>query len=84
MDMLLCLAGMIAGSALLRTGDDLAGVLLPLSAPLHSEAGEAVPVQVAQLTVGHQPPICPSWHFALEEQHLSGFQHSNVGVTVPV
>ena len=60
-DMLLCLAGVVVGSTLLRAANNLTGILLP-GAPLQGEAGEAVAVQVPQLTVGHQPPIRPAWH----------------------
>ena len=59
--MLLSLAGVVVRSALLRATNNLAGILLP-GAPLHGEAGEAVAVQVAQLTVRHQPTIRPAWH----------------------
>ena len=58
---LLCLARVVLCSTVQRAGDDLAGIALP-GAPLHVEAGEAVPVQVAQLAVSHQPAIGPAWH----------------------
>ena len=61
MDVLLCLAGVVVCSALLRAANNLACILLPC-APLKGEAGEAVAVQVAQLTVRHQPPIRPARH----------------------
>ena len=57
----LCLARVVLCSTVQRAGDDLAGIALP-GAPLHVEACEAVPVQVAQLAVRHQPAIGPAWH----------------------
>ena len=59
--MLLCLARVVLCSTVQRAGDDLAGIALP-GAPLHVEADEAVPVQVAQLAVRYQPAIGPAWH----------------------
>ena len=52
---------MVVSSTVLRAPNNLASIILP-GAPLEGETGEAVPVQVAQLTVGHQPAIGPAWH----------------------
>ena len=58
---LLRLAGVVVRPALLGAANNLTGILLP-GAPLQCEAGEAVAVQVAQLTVRHQPTVRPPWH----------------------